>query len=223
MLVLSAAATGGGATTIWDAAQKSTLITLSGANLVATRTAGNNGNYSSVFSTTSYTTGKWYFEATITHDSDANTGWAIGISKAGTGLDGAGGEYVGHAPGSAGGLSSNSGTSLFEVNFGGLTTNPGWSQVNNPATGDVLGVAVDLTAGLMWLQDWTKANGWNVGTTGTQNPGTGVGGLNISSITGQAQFIKWSCFTSGSPVGVCTLNPGLAFFGTLPSGFAAWG
>jgi hypothetical protein len=59
-------------------------------------------------------------------------------------------------------------------NFGGSPGNPGVSGLN-----DNIGVAVDPTAKKMWIR--VNGGSWD-GTT--DNPATGVGGLDISGITG---------------------------------------
>jgi hypothetical protein len=216
--------------TTWDPGNVSTHVTLSGGNLVATRTTGNASNYSMAFSTTSKSSGKQYFEITVTHPSDADTGWGFGLINAGMALDGSGGDfYVGAQ--SAGGTGSNSigvlendaATSYYQKNHGALTQNPGWQQVNNPPTGDVIGLAVDIPNNLVWVQDCTLGGGWNVGTTGTQNPSTGQGGVSSSSVTNAAVFIGVSLYYTSSAVASATLNTGgSAFTCTQPTGFTAW-
>jgi hypothetical protein len=119
------------------------------------------------------------------------------------------------------------GTSSFNLT-GGTTTNAavvirlnGPIQINNSASGsqigtinpgNVIGVAVDFTAHLIWFRIAPSGN-WN--GSGTANPATGAGGLNISALSGAL----FPLFTGGSG-DVCTANFGAsAFSGTVPSGF----
>jgi len=219
--------------TTWDSGNKSTHVTLSNGNLTATRATGAANNYAMVFSTTSKSSGLLYFEITVTHASDADTGWGMGLANVNPLLDGVGGAcYIGDQPdagagcagsNSVGGLERDSATSFFEVNGGGLTTDPGWQQVNNPPTGDVIGFAVDFTHNKIWVQDCTLAGGWNVGTTGTQNPATNQGGVNTAAVTNAAVFIGASLYYTASAVAAATLNTGgSAFTCTKPAGFSAW-
>ena len=167
-------------------------VTLSGSNLIATSTAGVSG----IRGNSSRSSGKSYWEYTYT---TINTnGLAVGV-----------------------------GTSSFNLT-GGTTTNAavvirlnGPIQINNSASGsqigtinpgNVIGVAVDFTAHLIWFRIAPSGN-WN--GSGTANPATGVGGLNISALSGAL----FPLFTGGSG-DVCTANFGAsAFNGSVPSGF----
>jgi hypothetical protein len=85
------------------------------------------------------------------------------------------------------------------------------------ANGDVIGIAVDLTAQLVWFRICPSGT-WN--GSGTANPATGVGGISISSISTGLLF---PMYTVGASVGNnVTANFGAsAFSGALPSGFTS--
>lgn len=103
---------------------------------------------------------------------------------------------------------------LFSNSAGSIAgTFPNWNVTYT--TGDVLGMAVDLTAKLVW---WRKNGGpWNNG--GTADPATGVGGFSISLYTGTTHFL----IASGASGVVTTVNFGAtAFAAAAPSGFSAW-
>jgi len=92
-------------------------------------------------------------------------------------------------------------------------TFPAWGPTY--ASGDVLGMAVDLTAKLVWYR--VGAGSWNAG--GTANPATGVGGWDISLYTGTPHHLV----VSGDTGMVTTVNfGGTAFANTAPAAFIAW-
>jgi hypothetical protein len=82
--------------------------------------------------------------------------------------------------------------------------------------GDVLAIAVDLTARLLWTKNITQASAWNA--NGAANPATGVGGLDISSLP--SVVYPTVDLLDNSQV---TLNLGTAaYVGVVPSGFGNW-
>ena len=98
------------------------------------------------------------------------------------------------------------------------------SNTQYPAlvSGQVLRVAVDRTAGKAWWainnQTWTGSSIWMGSGGSNEDPATGVGGVNISAITGSI-FPGVSSAWTGD---VATFNGGAAGFAyAIPAGFAA--
>ena len=85
------------------------------------------------------------------------------------------------------------------------------------ANGNILGVAVDLDAKLIWYRVAPSGN-WN--GSGTANPATGTGGHNIAALS--LPLYPYMGF-AGSAVGqVITANFGASTFsGLVPSGFTS--
>lgn len=148
--------------------------------------------------TTARTTGKLYFEMTLTNNQagGGNTGISLGDPAAtyanqGSGL-GAHGitEYL------------NSG----DVWAGAVNVGNANGGQRSPASGDVIGVSIDIDNKQVWFQ--------NITTGGTrQGPFTPV-----TETSYQGMIIS---NTSG---GVYTINVGAtAFVGTIPATFSAWG
>jgi len=172
-------------------------VTLSGGNLIATGT----NSTAAVRSGNGELTGKFYFEATLTTNSGSNTG--IGLTTGATTLSTVGNTPVNSAILYRGGNiwlnNANSGTSL------GARSN-----------GDIIGIAVDLAADLIWFRVAPSGN-WNA--NGSANPATGVGGLSCSFLSG---VLAYPVATFGVVNDVTTANFGAtAFSGTVPSGFTS--
>ena len=72
---------------------------------------------------------------------------------------------------------------------------------------------------LAWFKVLSGTSNWN--NSGTANPGTGTGGLDVSGLAGGPYFI---CATTGGTTGsAITLNAGgSAFLRPVSSGFSAW-
>jgi hypothetical protein len=117
----------------WNPADKNASITLSNGNLTVTSSGG---TYDSVRSTISKSSGKWYFETTITAMSGCSpTAVVVGIATSSMSLSG----YVGQGTGFTGEGYGCSGIWLYDnTSAGGPATF---------AAGDVIGVAFDATPG----------------------------------------------------------------------------
>jgi hypothetical protein len=186
------------APTTWSTTDKTGTVTLSGSNLTATATAGN--SWVRTVSKHLAGSGKVYWEITATVWTNGNTihGFCPSAlsSPNGTTAAGMSGVEIGGAIYING---SYTGTSLGTV--GG---------------GTVLGIALDLTANLVWYRIAPSGN-WN--NSGTANPATGTGGMSVSAITG-VDACPVAAF--GASPEACTANFGAsAFTGTVPSGFTA--
>jgi len=183
-----------GSPATWNSADLSN-VTLSLANLRATAT-GTGG----VRATTGRTTGKYYFEQTFT---TIGSNPSVGLALATASLTG--------SPGT--GIAS-------VVRFTGNITVNGVATGNSLAIiggGDVIGIAVDLTS--TPKQIWFRKNTGNWNGSGTANPATGVGGIDISSISTGPLFPIFF----GTNLDAMTANFGAsAFTGAVPSGFSDW-
>ena len=187
----------------WDAATV-TAVTLSGGNLVATNTGTTSANQGAkVVSTSGKTSGKYYYEITITTKATgANCGLGIGTTAS---------TYTA--------IGTNATTGAVLYLSGGIWANGAnsGSSLASRSTGDVIGVAVDLANRKIWFR---KVNGtptnWN--GSGTADPATNVGGVTVPAGT----MIPFCVFggTSGSTGNVLTANFGAsAFTAAVPSGF----
>lgn len=167
-------------------------VNLTNANLTSTNTAGGGvrGAYGA-------STGKFTAEYTMT----AWSGAAVGVGTA------------------AASFTAGSTAMAFCTKVSGIIINgssPGTLGVRS--TGDIIGMAVDLGAQLIWFRV-APAGNWN--GSGTANPATGAGGFSISALTPPLYPI----ISSGSTGDIVTANfGGSAFTGAVPAGFTAgWG
>lgn len=181
------------ANTTWNPADLLN-CTLSGANLIATTSAAGG-----VRGKDALTSGKYYWEYAYTTLNTNSISTGIALASASLSLaTGTGAAYVLR---STGGIMVNgvgSGSSLGIVN-----------------TGSVLCFAVDFTGKLLWVRNGAAGN-WN--GSGTANPATAAGGVNIASISTGLLFP----LMSGASADKVTANFGdSAFTGTVPSGFTA--
>jgi hypothetical protein len=168
-------------------------ITLSGGNLIATlSTTGGVRAYCSV------NTGKVYWECTVGTWANNNTGVGLALSSAA--LNTVATSTLGAA------LVYRTGSIFINnVNTG--------SSLGTRASGNIIGIAVDFDAKLIWLRV-APAGTWN--GSGTADPATGTGGLSLSSLT-QPFFPLFAGVLVNE---ACTANFGAsAFSGSVPSGF----
>jgi hypothetical protein len=155
--IVSASFTTNSSALQWSTTDKSTSVTLSNSNLTASNTSG---SYGGVRATNSKTSGKWYFE--VHCDSlGGNFTW-IGVANASANLS----AQMGADTNSAG----YNNTDPFY--YGGSY------QMNGTAfgAGDVIGVAFDATAQLVWI---SINNVW----ANSGNPGAGTRGVSVPGIT----------------------------------------
>lgn len=192
------AAGGGGGATTWNLTDNSSIITRSNGNLTATEGGSASGSGDGLRATTSRSSGKLYFEITLTTDVSAQE--SMGIAKSTASLVsnslGADADGWGIIIGSGGALVNNGAP----VQFGGAGD-----------AGDVYGFAVDLTGLLLYVSK-------NGSFLFSGNPTVGSGGTTIAA---GSWFPAASLFGSGD---VVTLNVGTTAFNTSPpSGYSAWG
>jgi hypothetical protein len=196
-----------GPTVTWDPATAIT-ATLSNGNLTAANAAT---WYQGAFGTTTHTTGKWYFEITLTAaDNSISNSYGWGAALDGTGL-------IDFSSGGVGGVICYLGSG--GINAGGSGTGYGI----NASQGAIVGVAIDLTNQKMWFKivAGTGSGGalWN--GNGTANPATNVNGAAIPTAGAMRPLIS---FNTHNTTDIMTANFGAsAFSGAAPSGFSAWG
>lgn len=189
----------------WDSGQLSN-ATLSGGDLIATA-SGVGG----VRGQGTNRTGKWYWETTLT---TLATSARLGIGWANT-------------PPSTFNSTSNNAATLtaagdISVNGSGTVTVGGVStsvSFGARASGDLICIAVDLDAGLLWFRVGAAGN-WN--NNAARNPATGAGGVSIASVVSGPAYDWYPFVGMGATGGVWTANFGAsAFTGTVPSGFTS--
>jgi hypothetical protein len=184
-------------------------VTLSGGNLVATNTGTTSTNQGAhVDAGSGKTSGKYYFEITMTTVSGGGGNLGIGLGTTASTYSGMGGNATtGDMLFVAGSLWAN-GSSL------GLALG---ARIN----GNVIGVAVDLDNRKIWFKSvGSSPTVWNASSGGSNDPATNVGGITIPAGT----MAPFCTFGGGGGVAsqVFTANFGVAAFtGTVPSGFTS--
>ncbi len=162
--------------------------------------SGGSSVASLVRSTTSLSTGKWYFEVTV------NVAAVIG--NVGVGVDNDA-ESLSGAAGQAG--------SICWVGNGNVNYN-GTLDVYAAAAfsvGNTLCVAVDLVN----MEIWFRVNGGNWNNSPTANPATDAGGFSITAITPHAYALAQLSATGDE----MTADFNGPFSYAIPSGFSPWG
>ena len=197
---------GGGAPTAayWNPADKDSHIALSSGDAVAT-TAGSFATWVNVRSVTSHAGGKWYAE--LVNTTDVADSMMFGLAKAA--------ESLTNQPGGAGSnswaIQANRATGV-RTYFNGGSSIPGFSAIS---AGGYARIAVDITAGKLWLGvstsgTWSGGGDPATGTTPTYSftPGTPLYLIFGGNAVGQVVTLK---------------SNGGENIGTIPSGFAMWG
>jgi hypothetical protein len=169
--------------------------TLSNGNLTATGTAINSG----IRAIVGYNTGKYYWEVIVGT-------WTLTATGPGIIL----GTTANFQPSVAGNASL---AKTGNIALNGSNTG---STLGARAAGDIIGIAVDFAAQLIWFRVAPSGN-WN--GSGTANPATAVGGISFSTIGGNVLFPVM--FLAGaSEAGTANFGAS-AFSGAVPSGFAS--
>lgn len=186
------------ATGTWNPADKNANVALSNGNLTATASIS---AFVAVRSTTSHSTGKWCYEATLNAASGTiSVGWGTSAASLSLipGFDSPSNISVGWF----------SGGPIFPGPAGSAT----WPSLGSPGM-----LCVSLVTMEVWMLD--ASGNWN--GSGTANPATDTGGLSWGASTGSTWFAEVGLANSGDNM---TVNFGAtAFAHALPSGFSAWG
>jgi hypothetical protein len=173
---------------------------LSNGNLTATHTTANANSGARVLPVIS--AGKFYFEIQLIAGHGSFD--AMGLASSGITYN----NFV---------LSGTN--SVVVARGGGITINGGAALANIGAfaPNDILGIAVDLTAHLVWC----RRNGGNWNNSGTANPATATGGFTVPA----AAIAPCVCFVGGGTAinDAYTANfGGTSFANAAPSGFGNW-
>lgn len=186
----------------WNAGDKASEISLSNGNRTATRSTSANNN-AAVRATTAKSSGKHYFEVRVdTSVGTAGGDYSIyGIASAALGLN----AYVGSTAASYG----------YEHSTGNKYNNGSSAALGAAlAAGDVLGIAVDLTAGKIWF---AKNNTWQ----GSGDPAAGTNAA-YTGVSGTF-YPAASLYKTPTTQHVLTARFAAADLGySPPSGFSAW-
>jgi hypothetical protein len=188
--------------TTWNPSDKASNVVLTNGNLTAgINTVANGG----VRSTTSFSSGKHYFEANWSA-SPGNQNSIVGISLGTSSL------IVGPTSGQVVVFGTNGNIIVSGAASG--------STIGAPGTGKIC-IAIDFGADLFWA----RLNGGNWNGSGTADPATGAGGISVSAAFGGAIAGFALASVNGTDMGkTVTVNFGAsAFAQTVPSGFSAWG
>lgn len=196
-------------TATWNNSDRDPDVTLSNGFLTAAATT----NVGGVRATASHSTGKYFFKITLdtagTGGNAVTVGFENGVGSLGvppSSPDAPGGGFA--HEGETGNIFGTNGT------FGGFNLTP---HGTFPAvTGDIISIAVDLTANLAW---W-RVNSGNWNNFATDDPGTGSGGLDISAANALKPFFPAVFFQADA-----FANPTITadFSGSgAPSGFGPW-
>jgi hypothetical protein len=188
----------------WNPADLINMV-LSNSNLTATASAS-----SYVRALLGNTSGKYYFEMTMTVWASPSTG--VGIAS---------GSFVW----SSGGGFSNAVTGIGTtgvIGNGAIFVNgvipTGSPTLASRSPGDIIGIAVDIGAQLIWFRVAPSGN-WN--GSGTANPATGIGGISISGLAGVTGGLAPLFFPITSSEAVTANFGGSTFSGAVPASFTS--
>lgn len=178
--------------------------TLSGSNLIATRTASGGAKAAH-----GKRTGKWYWEMTAAGGfTSSNLGILTGTHTDYT-------QLVGNTPPAIGAVAV--GAAAGQIYINGVAT--GISVGAYFTAGGLLCFALDLDNLFIWVRLGAAGN-WN--GNAANNPATGIGGVSVAPALGQAFYAMPAVALFGAGTS-CTANFGAsAFAGTAPVGFVGW-
>lgn len=188
--------------TTWNSGDKSANITLSGGSLIATATSSTIG---AVRATTSASSGKVYYEAImlVAAGSDYGLGWANSTAALSA--------FIGADKNGVACFPAFTGGAFF---FNGANLAGGTGFITGSLQLLTLCVAFDIGGLLIWAR--TGGSYWN--NSATADPGTGTGGIGVSTINAGPYFPVFGSNSSGASV---VVNFGATDFGyPVPSGFA---
>lgn len=191
------------ASTTLNPADKSSQITLSGGNLIATKNTA--FSYASARSIASATTGKYYLECTRT----TAPGSVVGIGAANSTASLA--NYLGVDNDSISALSTLPNLTANNANVGAYGAT--WNTI-----GAGVDVAIDVTNRKIWVRN--RGGNWNNDVIANQNPATNTGGVAFpANMASGAVFIGVTVFDGAAPDAISVNFGASAFTDTPPSGF----
>jgi len=181
------------ATTTWNPSDKGVGVTLSGGNLEVTSSVNDKG----VRAIASASSGLKYYEALIT----------VGVTSMQVGL--ANSSYP---------LTNWLGDSTNSVGYsaaGPVYRDGVIATIATYTIGDTICIAADLSNSRIWLR--VNSGNWN--NSGTADPVTNVGGIDISAISGP---IFPACSASGTTRKWTANFGGSAYAQSVPTGYGNW-
>jgi len=201
-----------GSTTTFDPSHESSHIALSGGNLIATSGSGSS-NGTNVVSVGSDSTGKHFVEFTLTTKTGGAGTAGVGLINtnflAGCGGTCVGVQYLGADENDI--ANYDDGTVLRNGANQGTITSFG--------QGDVIDMAVDLDAQLVWF----RVNGGNWNNSGSADPTTGTGGYSLATLAAASGYPLYAAVEGESNGDVWTGNFGATSYAhAAPSGFGNW-
>jgi hypothetical protein len=169
---------------------------------VVTQSGACGAQFCSARTTTSVASGKYYWEMT---DSVEAGGQILSLFMSGS-------VAMFGTNCSAQNCSGYAGNGGLYIGGAQVATLQTWGQ------GNTIAFAIDFTA----QKVWAKVIGGNWDNNTTDDPGTGVGGYSMSTMTGAPFYVAAALY--GSPAGAkASFNFGAsAYAGTVPSGFVNW-
>lgn len=189
----------------WNATYGSTRFSVTNGGLTANATQINQTD--TILSTVGRTTGKYYFEMNM----------------------GPTGEDLWYGIATAAHSNNNTliGNDTVSLAFDNNPTNWRYNASNSgsgmtgPANGNIVGFAVDLDNGKIWVRNATTAPSSWFGAAGAGDPVAGTNGFSFTPFAA-ATFLAFTSNQNGTTQGV-TMNAGAsAFVAAAPSGFSAW-
>lgn len=190
--------------TTWNSADKSASLTLSGGDLVVTR-SGASGAQAAVRGIAGKSSGKWYFEITYTDITTDQDDASFGVGNSSASLSG----YVGSDANGWGCTKTGAGSTTPQKANSGSKSN--FADTATWADGSVFMVALDISAGKVWF-------GVNGTWFGSGNPGSGTNEA-YSGLTGTL----YPMVSTARQNDIFTGNFGTSSFSySAPSGFTGW-
>lgn len=185
--------------TTFNPSDKNSNITLSNGNLTVVSNDGFTGNVRSI---ASYSSGKFYCQATIGASNTSSYVRGVGFGNASASLS----NGIGSPDTDSGSLYTN------DANFYFMGSSAGSTGISITVN-DVIDMAVDLDNDKIWY----RQNNGNWNSNGAHDPAANAGGFSISGLTKPI-------FVMAQSVADITFNFGdTAYANTPPSGFGNWG
>lgn len=192
-----------GSAVTWNPSDKTSNLTLSNGNLTAVSA---NGAICGVRSTTSHTTGKFYWEVSIDIDDGSVSGYAIGVAA---------------LTGSSSLTAADAGNDIY-FNTSGAVFILGSNTFNFPnsisGVGHVIQLAIDVDNRLMWVKGNISTT-WN-GSGASNDPATGIGGQSLPATGAIFAGVYIQAAAASAQI---TVNFGAtSYANSPPSGYGNW-
>lgn len=187
--------------TLWSVEDKGASCVLTNGRLTATQSAASD-SWHSVRAQEPKNSGKWYFEITCVDNGGTVGGFLPGVANIAAQLF----NYFGK--------DNNAHVYIDDGRYLTNDINTGFGSHAAFGNGDVIGIAVDVDA----REIWYRVNGADWNDDVAHDPATGVGGVDISNVTGALYPCCGLFYTGAQAIG----NFGDTFVDSAPSGFEPW-